>query len=107
MTGAFKVILKSMAAPFQPRKRRHMWRVYAIICRAPPAGYAGYDHTKAVPFAVCYPDGEQSLGQADNLTIALSGYHSLRGLQAGDIVAEDKTLGGGLEIVSRKARVAA
>ena len=95
-----KTIFKNLFARVQLPNKRHMWRVYEIIYRAPPAGIPGYDHAKAVPFAVCYPDGNPAPGQPDNYSIALSGYHSLRGLQKGDIVAEDKTLGGGLEIVA-------
>ena len=95
-----KTIFKNLFARVQLPNKRHTWRVYEIIYRAPPAGIPGYDHAKAVPFAVCYPDGNPAPRQPDNFSIALSGYHSLRGLQKGDIVAEDKTLGGGLEIVA-------
>ena len=95
-----KTIFKNLFARFQSPNERYMWRVYEVIYRAPPAGVPGYDHTKAVPFAVCYPDGNPAPRQPYNFSIALSGYPGLRGLQKGDIVAEEKTLGGGLEIVA-------
>lgn len=102
-----KATIKNLFARFQAPDDQDTWRVMDIICRAPPAGFLGYDHTKAETFAACDPmERKAAPGQASNMTIALKGYDSLRDVQRGDIVTRNKATNR-YEVVGRVAGVAA